>query len=97
MRAYEIARSSTRPPVGIPENTLDRDTNQLSARAHARLAKQLLQCRFDRRLGDADRGGDLLVGQPFEHAAKDATLARGQRRRRVGSRRLMAMQAPIDP
>src|SRR5664280_1048248 len=58
-----------------PERAFERNPHQLAAGPDPRLLKQLLQCRLDRAIANAELGADFLIGEALEYASQDLLLA----------------------
>src|ERR1035437_5149353 len=66
---------SSLPSPLRPERAFQRDPDQLAAGSDPRLLKQLLQCRLDCAIRNAELGADFLIGEALEYAAEDLLLA----------------------
>src|ERR1035437_4231658 len=66
---------SSLPSPMRPERAFERDPDQLAACSDPRLLKQLLQCRLDCAIRNAELGANFLIAEALEYASEDLLLA----------------------
>src|ERR1035437_1675217 len=66
---------SSLPSPMRPERAFERDPDQLAACSDPRLLKQLLQCRLDCAIRNAELGANFLIGEALEYASEHLLLA----------------------